>query len=479
MPRRRYDRTFASVSLLNRYRDPLNPYESQDNPTGKPAEKPTSKPSDSVGGAKSKAAVVFILLSVLLDVLSFGVLIPIVPKLIVSFTNGNIAEASSYVGWFGTLWALMQFFCAPLLGALSDRFGRRPIILISCFGLGLDFILMGVCASAEPGPYSLTWLMIGRMISGVTASGFATAGAYIADVTPPEKRSAAYGMFGAAFGIGFTIGPGLGGYLGSISLTLPFWVAAGLTLLNACYGFFVLPESLAKENRRQFNWRRANPVGSLHLLRSYPGLLGLAFIYFLYQLSHQVLNNVFVLYTTLRYEWTPGTVGLALMLVGIMNIIVQGGLVRPALKMFGEKNLLFIGLSFGAVGYALYGLADESWKFWLVTPIFSFMGFFTPAIQGLMSQRLGPSVQGQLQGANACLMGISGMIGPKLFTGAFELGLKGESASGLPGLPFLLASGLLIFAMFVAFRIIRQPKSSSSGDSIHRNQVGNTVESSS
>lgn len=459
----------------------MNPYESQEKPTSAPSEA-LGDPKSKKGAPKSKAAVVFILFSVLLDVLSFGILIPIVPKLIMSFTGGNISEAAGYVGLFGTLWALMQFFCAPLLGALSDRFGRRPIILISCFGLGLDFILMGLCAYAEPGPYSLTWLMIGRMISGVTASGFATAGAYIADVTPPEKRSAAYGMFGAAFGIGFTIGPGLGGYLGSIHLTLPFWVAAGLTLLNACYGYFVLPESLAKENRRPFSWRRANPVGSLQLLRSYPGLLGLAFIYFLYQLSHQVLNNVFVLYTSLRYAWTPGTVGLALMLVGIMNIVVQGGLVRPALKMFGEKNLLFVGLGFGVVGYAMYGLADESWKFWLATPIFSFMGFFTPAIQGLMSQRLGPSMQGQLQGANACLMGISGMIGPKLFTGAFELGLKGESASGLPGLPFLLASGLLIIAILVALRIVRQPNpnpqtnSSPTVGSIPNSKTSNTIE---
>jgi len=415
----------------------LNSYENQGNQ------------GETHGSPKSKAAIIFILLSVLLDVLSFGVLIPVIPSLILEFTDGDKGKAASYVGLFGTLWALMQFFFAPFLGALSDRFGRRPIILISCFGLGLDFILMGMSQS-------LTWLLVGRVISGITASGFATAGAYIADVTPPEKRSAAYGLFGAAFGIGFTIGPGLGGYLGSIDLRLPFWVAAGLTLLNACYGLFVLPESLAKENRRPFSWRRANPIGSLQLLRSYPGLLGLAFIYFLYQLSHQVLNNVFVLYTAERYKWSPMTVGLALMLVGVLNIIIQGGLVRPALKMFGQKKLLFIGLSFGAVGYALYGLADESWKFWLVTPIFSFMGFFTPAIQGLMSQRLGPSVQGQLQGANACLMGISGMIGPKLFTGVFELGLASKSANSFPGLPFFLASGLLVLAILLAIKTLKQ-----------------------
>jgi MFS transporter, DHA1 family, tetracycline resistance protein len=425
-----------------------------------------------------KAAIWFILVSVLLDVLSFGVLIPVLPTLIKEFTAkgdwlASIIEmvlgagltgtpeslASTCVGLFGFVWALMHFFCAPILGALSDVYGRRRVLLISCFGLGLDYLLMGLSQN-------LTWLFIGRIVSGITASGFATAGAYIADVTPPEKRSAAFGLFGAAFGIGFLLGPALGGglfslgpslegVLGQYSNRLPFWVAAILTLLNALYGYFILPESLALENRKSFSWKRANPVGSLQLLRSHPGLLGLAMIYFLYQLAHQVLNTVFVLYTQYRYEWVPLDVSYALATVGILNIIVQGGLVRPALKRFGERTLLFAGLSCGVVGYAMYGLADESWKFWAATPIFSLMAFFTPAVQGLMSRRLGPTVQGQLQGANGSLTGIAGMVGPLLFPSIYAYSVNPGTPLNLPGMPFLVAAGCLVIAILIAIVTLR------------------------
>lgn len=414
-----------------------------------------------------KAAIWFILVSVLLDVLSFGVLIPVVPSLIKEFTaKGDwLASvilsvlgkefagqpeslASTCVGLFGFVWALMHFFCAPILGALSDVYGRRRVLLISCFGLGIDYLLMGFSQN-------LTWLFIGRIISGITASGFATAGAYIADVTPPEKRAAAFGMFGAAFGIGFVIGPALGGVLGEYDLRLPFWVAATLTLMNVFYGYFVLPESLAMEHRKPFAWSRANPVGSLQLLRAHPGMLGLAMVYFLYQLAHQVLNNVFVLYTEHRYDWTPRMVGIALAIVGILNIVVQGGLVRPALKRCGERALLYTGLICGVVGYSMYGLADASWKFWAATPVFSLMAFFTPAIQGLMSRRLGPSVQGQLQGANGSLMGIAGMIGPLLFPSIYAYSVNPSTPLNTPGMPFLVAAGCLAVAILIAIMTLR------------------------
>jgi MFS transporter, DHA1 family, tetracycline resistance protein len=397
-----------------------------------------------------QAAIWFILISVLLDVLSFGVLIPVLPNLIKEFTHGDEKWASFYVGLFGTIWAVMHFFCAPILGVLSDKFGRRKILLLSCFGLGLDYILMGLAPN-------LTWLFIGRIISGITAASFATAGAYIADVTTPDKRAAAFGMFGAAFGVGFVIGPALGGYLGNIDLRLPFWVAAALTLANACYGLFVLPESLAPELRKSFSWRRANPLGSLRLLMSQPGLLGLGFVYFLYQLAHQVLNNVFVLYTQHRYAWDMQAVGFALGLVGILNILVQGGLVRPALKRLGESKLLFAGLLFGIIGYSCYGLANTSWKFWLATPIFSLMAFFTPSVQGLMSKRLGPSVQGELQGANGSLSGIAGMIGPSLFSGIYAFGLTEKSSIAFAGLPFLVAALCLLVGFIVAYRTLQHP----------------------
>ncbi len=396
-----------------------------------------------------QAAIWFILISVLLDVLSFGVLIPVLPNLIKEFTNQNEAAASWYVGAFGTIWALMHFFCAPILGVLSDKYGRRKILLLSCFGLGLDYIVMGLSQN-------LTWLFIGRIISGIMASSFATAAAYIADVTVPEKRAAAFGMFGAAFGIGFVIGPALGGVLGEYHLRLPFWVAATLTLLNACYGYFILPESLALEHRKAFSWSRANPIGSLKLLMSQPGLLGLGCVYFLYQLSHQVLNNVFVMYTQHRFEWSMKRVGIALMIVGICNIVVQGGLVRQALKRLGEPKLLFTGLICGLVGYAGYGLADAEWKFWATTPIFSLMAFFSPAIQGLMSKRLGPSVQGELQGANGSLTGIAGVIGPTLFSGIYGYSIHPETTTQFPGLAFLVASASLLVALIIAIITLRR-----------------------
>jgi MFS transporter, DHA1 family, tetracycline resistance protein len=392
-----------------------------------------------------QAALGFILISVFLDVLSFGVLIPIFPNLLKEFANHDEATAARWLGTFGTIWAVTHFFCAPVLGVLSDMYGRRKVLLISCFGLGLDYIVMGLATS-------LPVLFIGRIISGVTAASFATAGAYIADVTPREKRAAAFGMFGAAFGIGFVIGPALGGILGEISLRLPFWVAASLTLLNACYGFFVLPESLAVEHRKPFTWARANPIGSLNLLRSHEGLLGLGGVYFLYQLAHQVFQNVFVLYTAHRYQWNMRTVGYALALVGILNVIVQGGFVRPALKRIGEKYLLYIGLCSGIIGFLGYGWADASWKFWMMTPIFSFMAFFSPAIQGLMSRRLGPSVQGELQGANGSLTGIAGMIGPWLFTSIFSFSIQREMD---PGWPFWFAACCLGTGLTLAMLTLR------------------------
>jgi DHA1 family tetracycline resistance protein-like MFS transporter len=417
------------------------------------------------GNRPRQAAIWFILISVLLDVLSFGVLIPVLPNLIKDFTGGNEALASWYVGAFGTIWAVMHFFCAPILGVLSDRLGRRRILLISCFGLGLDYILMALAPN-------LTWLFVGRILSGIMAASFATAAAYIADVTTPDKRAAAFGMFGAAFGIGFVIGPALGGVLGEWGLSyrhvdgplgafmsrLPFWVAAGLTLLNACYGYFILPESLSVENRKPFSWRRANPIGSLRLLMSQAGLLGLGMTYFLYQLAHQVLNNVFVLYTQHRYGWSMKFVGLTLMMVGILNIVVQGGLVRPALKRFGESSLLYFGLLAGMIGYAGYGLSASAWQFWTVTPIFSLMAFFTPAIQGLMSKRLAANVQGELQGANGSLTGIAGVIGPTLFSGIYGWSIHHESQTDFPGLAFLVASACLFLGLGIAVYTLRLSK---------------------
>jgi len=395
------------------------------------------------GAGPRRAALIFIFVVIVADVLALGIVIPVLPALVEEFLGGDTAGAARIYGVFGTVWALMQFVFAPILGALSDRFGRRPVVLISCFGLGLDYVLMALAPS-------LGWLFVGRVISGITASSFATAAAYIADVTPPERRAAGFGLLGAGFGIGFVLGPAFGGVLGSIHLRLPFWVAGGLAVANATYGYFVLPESLAADKRSPFRWRRANPVGALRLLRSQGVLTRLALVYLCYLLAHQVLQSVFVLYGGYRYEWSEQTVGLTLAVVGILSVTVQGGLVRSVVRKFGERRTLAAGLIGGGLGYAGFGLAPTEQVFWAVLPVFACMGLFNPALQSLMSRQVTPAEQGKLQGANTSLMGLSGMVGPLLFTQVFATFLAFEGPWHQPGAPFLLAAGLMLVGLALA-----------------------------
>lgn len=403
-----------------------------------------SETKDALNPARRQAALIFIFVTVLLDVLSLGVTIPVGPSLITEFCGGDHKQAMFYNGWFVTTWAAMQFIFSPLMGALSDRFGRRRVILLSCTGLGLDYILMALAPN-------LTWLFIGRVLSGITAASFSTAAAYIADITPPEKRAASYGIFGAAFGLGFVVGPAVGGLLGVYELRIPFWVAAGLTLLNAAYGFWILPESLPEKHRSKFSWKKANPVGSLKLLRGHPELPGLASIYFLYYLAHQVFQSVFVIYANYRYHWEPQMVGLTLTAVGLASVFVQGFLVRKAAKRLGEWKMLLIALVFGMAGYTIYGLAPNGWIFWCAIPVFSLVGFFSAAIQGLMTRHVAVDEQGQLQGANSSMMGIAGMIGPTIFSIAFY-------PPSFTGLPFILAASLHVLAIGVAVYLVnKQP----------------------
>ena len=396
----------------------------------------------------SRAALAFIFVTVVLDVLALGVIIPVLPRLVQGFVSGDTALAAKIYGLFGGVWALMQFFFSPLFGALSDRFGRRPVILASNFGLGLDYIVMALAPS-------LGWLFVGRVISGITGASISTAWAYIADVTPPEKRAAGYGLIGSAFGLGFVLGPAAGGILGGISPRLPFWVAAALTLTNAMYGLFVLPESLPKDKRAGFKLSRANPLGALRLLRSRPQLMGLASLNFLYWVAHHSLTSVFVLYAGYRYGWGTKTVGLTLAFVGVASVVVQGGLVRPFVKRFGERAGILTGLSFGAIGFAIYGLAPTAHAFWAGIPVFAMMGLFGPSLQGLMTQRVGPSEQGRLQGANTSIMGITGVFAPSMFALVFASFIGPRAGLHLPGAPFLLASALLAAGVLIAYRVAR------------------------
>lgn len=390
-----------------------------------------------------RAAFVFVFITVLLDMLAIGIVVPVLPKLVLDFVGGDAVRSADYLGLFGTVWAVMQFLFSPVHGALSDRFGRRPLILISNFGLGLDYILMALAPS-------LAWLLVGRVISGITSASISTAYAYIADVTEPDQRAARFGLLGVAFGAGFVFGPALGGLAGSVDPRLPFWIAAILSLSNGVYGLLILPESLPPERRAPFRWRRANPIGSLVLLRSHPQLLGLALVSFLYQLAHASLPNIGVLYMMIRYDWSERTVGLVMAAVGLCAMIVQGGLIGPAVRTFGERRAMMIGYGFGVAGFTAFGLAATGMLFILGIPLLALWGIASAATLGLMSRHVGPDEQGQLQGANASLMGIANLFGPGIFTQAFAMFIGPGAIVHLPGAPFLLSALMLVAAILVA-----------------------------
>jgi DHA1 family tetracycline resistance protein-like MFS transporter len=404
----------------------------------------TAQPSSS----PRKAAFAFVFVTVLLDMLALGMVIPVLPKLIESFLAGDTARASEFVGLFSTVWALMQFVFSPLQGALSDRFGRRPVILISNFGLGADYVVMALAPN-------LVWLFAGRVISGICAASISTAFAYVADVTPPERRSARFGLLGAAFGVGFVIGPAVGGLLGAFDPRLPFWTAAGFSLLNGLYGLLVVPESLPADRRMPLSWRHANPVGSLMLLRSHHELIGLAAVNFLAQMAHVALPAVFVLYASYRYGWGERAVGFTLALVGICAVVVQAGLVGRLVKLFGERTTLVIGLLCGALGFAIYGAAPTGALFCLGVPVMALWGLASPTAGGLMSRLVSPSEQGQLQGANASIQGIANLVAPVIFALLFAYAIGGGRDWNLPGAPFLLAALLLLAAAALAWHVTR------------------------
>jgi DHA1 family tetracycline resistance protein-like MFS transporter len=403
------------------------------------------------GRGTHRAAAAFIFVTILLDMLATGIVIPILPKLVESFASNDTAQAARIFGLFGTVWALMQFIFSPVAGALSDRFGRRPVVLISNFGLAADYVLMALAPS-------LGWLFVGRVISGITSASISTAFAYIADLTPPEQRAAVFGRIGAAFGAGFILGPALGGLLGNIEPRLPFWVAAGLSFANALYGLLILPESLSPERRSPFRWSNANPMGALNLLRTERVLAGLSWSNFIAQVAHVVLPSTFVLYSTYRYGWDTKTVGLTLALVGVCSVVVQGVGIGPIVQRFGERRALLIGLSFGAIGFVIFGLAPTGPLFWLGIPVMSLWGLAGAATQALMTRLVAPEQQGQLQGATASVQSLAQLAGPFLFTLTFAYFIEPSAPAKLPGAPFLLACLLLLLALAIAVKTLAQSR---------------------
>jgi len=408
-----------------------------------------------------KPAIAFIFVTLVLDILGIGLIIPILPRLIENFQGGDTTAAAHTVGMLSALYSLMQFGFAPILGSLSDRFGRRPVILASLLGSGLDCFLLAFAPN-------LAWFYVGRVIAGITGANFSAATAYIADVSPPEQRAANFGLLGAAFGLGFILGPALGGLLGNVGLRVPFYVAGGLTLLNALYGWLVLPESLAPENRRGFTWSRANPAGSLLALRRYPMVFSLTGTYFLFYLAHQVYPAIWVLYTSHRYNWTVAQTGWSLALVGLTAAIVQGGLTRVVVAKLGEQKSAIFGLIITVLAYAAYGLAPEGWMMFAIIVFGSLGGVTTPALQGLISRSTGADEQGSVQGALTSLASVTGIIGPPIITGLFGYFISAAAPAKLPGISFYFSSLLSVGALVLAARSFRngevQPRMAVSND---------------
>lgn len=396
-----------------------------------------------------KSALPFIFITMLIDVIGLGIIIPVLPKLIEEMIGGDLSMASTYAGWLMFAYATMQFLFSPIIGALSDKYGRRPVLLISLFGFGIDYLLMGFAPT-------IIWLFIGRLISGVTGASFTTATAYIADISTPEKRSQNFGLIGAAFGLGFIIGPVLGGLLGHYGARIPFFAAAGLALLNTLYGYFILPESLDKEHRRKFEWKRANPVGSLKRLSHYPVILSLVVsLVFIYIASHAT-QSTWTFYTMEKFKWNEKMVGYSLGFVGLMIAIVQGGLIRIVIPKLGQKKSIYVGLTLYVIGFICFAFATKSWMMFAFVVPFSLGGICGPALQGVMSGQVPANQQGELQGALTSLISVTSIVGPLLMTNLFSYFTAADAPVYFPGAPFLMGAVLTLFSVLFAVRSLEK-----------------------
>jgi DHA1 family tetracycline resistance protein-like MFS transporter len=390
-----------------------------------------------------KHALVFVVVTVLIDIIGFGLILPVLPRLLVELTGDTVNQAAIDGGWLAFVYAVMQFVCAPLLGNLSDRYGRRPVLLFAVGALGIDYIVMGFAPT-------LAWLFLGRTIAGIAGASFTPAYAYVADVSPPEKRAQSFGLISAAFGVGFILGPALGGLLGQLGTRTPFFAAAALSLVNLVYGTFVLPESLPPEARRPFEWRRANPLGTLLQMRKHPVVLGLLGALFLWMVAHQVMPSTWTFYTKFRFGWSEAMIGASLAAAGVVMAVSQATLMRVLVPRLGERRTALTGIAVASVGYFGYGIASASWMMfaWLAT---WFLGALVmPSTNALMSHRVEKSAQGELQGAVASLFGLSSIVGPPLMTQLFGRFSALDAPLHLPGAAFF-ASTLLAWTSFALY----------------------------
>ncbi len=401
--------------------------------------------NDGVSTGPRRGGLYFILVTVLIDTIGLGIVIPVMPELLMELTGEGVSAAARYGGWLIFVYALMQFVCSPIIGNLSDRFGRRPVLLLSLFGFAIDYVIMGFAST-------LTVLFIGRTLSGISGATYGTANAYIADVSPPEERAQNFGLVGAAFGLGFILGPMLGGMLGAYGTRVPFFAAAGLSLVNMLYGITILPETLPKEARRPFEWRRANPLGALEQIRNFPVVMGLAGVLFLYQMGHQVNPSVWSFYTMEKFGWSPLEVGYSLAFVGLMIVGVQGGLTRRIIPRIGEVRSAYVGLSVAAIGYLGFAYAPNGWILCAWLAPWAFCGLTMPSIQGIMTRTVSASQQGELQGAVGSLASLTTIIAPPLLTQLFGYFSADTAPIYFPGAPFVAAAIVTALAMLLFWR---------------------------
>jgi MFS transporter, DHA1 family, tetracycline resistance protein len=398
-----------------------------------------------------KAAMSFIFITLLIDVTGLGLIIPVLPKLIEQLTGGTISQASQWGGWLTFAYAIMQFVCAPIIGNLSDKYGRRPVLLLSLLGFGIDYLFLAFAPT-------IWWLFLGRIIAGITGASFTTASAYIADVSTHENRAQNFGLLGAAFGLGFIIGPSMGGLLAHYGIRVPFLVAAGFSLLNAAYGYFVLPESLSKENRRGFDWKRANPLGSLLHLKKYPSVVGLIWSMVLVYIAAHALQSTWTFINLERFNWSEQMLGLSLGVVGIMTMIVQGGLIRYINPKLGNEKSVYIGLSIYSLGMLAFAFADKSWMMFVFMVPYCLGGIAGPALQAILAGHMPPSEQGELQGALTSMISATSIIGPLVMTNLFAYFTKPGAPIHFSGAPFLLGSILLMGSAIVAYNVLSKEK---------------------
>lgn len=399
--------------------------------------------------SKKQAAVGFIFITVLLDVIGWGIIIPVIPNLIKELINGDISEAAKYGGWLTFAYAITQFIFAPVIGNLSDKYGRRPVLLTSLFAFSLDFLLLAFAPT-------ITWLFIGRILSGITGASFTTASAYIADVSTHENRAKNFGLMGAAFGLGFIIGPVLGGLLGDFGTRVPFIAAAILCMLNFLYGYFILPESLDKDKRRPFELKRANPIGAFLHLKKYPNLIGLVLaIFVLYVGSHAVQSN-WNYFTMYQFNWTEKMVGISLGVIGLLVGIVQGGLIRWINPKIGNVKSIYFGLALYTIGMFLFAFATESWMMFVFLIPYCLGGIAGPALQAVVSEQVPPSEQGEIQGTLTSLMSASSIVGPPMMASVFYYFTHDEAPFLFPGAPFVLGGILMLISTILAYRTLKK-----------------------